>query len=38
MIAVTALERDATLVSNDALFARLAVLDPALRVIDWTSG
>src|SRR3954454_19346692 len=36
MIAVTALERGAVLVSNDALFGRLAGLNPALRVTDWT--
>ena len=37
MIAVTALEHGAVLVSNDALFARLATLVPALRVADWTA-
>ena len=37
MIAVTALDRGAVLVSNDALFGRLAKLDPALRVVDWTA-
>lgn len=36
MIASTALDRGATLVSNDALFGRLAKLNPALRVADWT--
>jgi predicted nucleic acid-binding protein len=38
MIAVTALERGAVLVSNDGLFAHLATLDHALRAIDWTNG
>ena len=37
MIAVTALDRGAVLVSNDALFARLAKLDPTLHVADWTA-
>jgi predicted nucleic acid-binding protein len=36
MIAVTALEHGAVVVSSDALFARLAVLEPDLRVISWT--
>jgi predicted nucleic acid-binding protein len=35
MIAVTALDRSAVLVSNDALFGRLAKLDPALRLANW---
>jgi predicted nucleic acid-binding protein len=38
MIAVTALERSAVLVSNDALFGRLARLNPTLRLADWTAG
>lgn len=38
MIAVTALEHEAVLVSNDALFTRLATLEPALRLISWTGG
>lgn len=38
MIAVTAVEHGAVLVSSDALFARLATLEPELRVIRWTGG
>jgi predicted nucleic acid-binding protein len=38
MIAVTALERGAALVTGDALFARLAALEPELRVVSWTGG
>jgi predicted nucleic acid-binding protein len=37
MIAVTALEHGAVLVSNDALFGRVAALVPALEVADWTA-
>ncbi len=36
MIAVTALDRGAVLVTNDALFERLAKLNRALQVADWT--
>lgn len=35
MIAVTALEHGAALVSNDALFERLAALIPVLPVVNW---
>jgi predicted nucleic acid-binding protein len=35
MIAVTALEHGAVLVSHDALFRQLATFLPGLRVIDW---
>ena len=38
MIAITALENDAVLVSNDALFKDLAALCPALQIADWTVG
>jgi len=38
MIAVTTLAHGAVLVSNDALFGRLAKLNPALRVTDWTTA
>jgi predicted nucleic acid-binding protein len=38
MIAVTALDHGAVLVSNDALFGRVAKLNPALRVTDWTTA
>ncbi len=38
MIAATALERGAALVTGDALFARLAALEPELRVVSWTGG
>ena len=36
MIAVTAFEHGAGLVSNDALFEHLVELIPALQVSDWT--
>jgi predicted nucleic acid-binding protein len=38
MIAAAALERGAALVTGDALFARLAALEPELRVVSWTGG
>jgi predicted nucleic acid-binding protein len=38
MIAVTALEGGAVLVSNDALFEQLVELVPALRIDNWTAG
>ena len=38
MIAVTTLAHGAVLMSNDALFGRLAKLNPALRVTDWTTA
>jgi predicted nucleic acid-binding protein len=38
MIAVTAIEHGAVLVSGDALFPRLAALAPELRVANWTTG
>ena len=38
MIAVTALEHRAVLVSNDALFERMATLLPALELGSWTGS
>jgi predicted nucleic acid-binding protein len=38
MIAVTALEHRAVLVSNDALFERVAALMPVLELGSWTGG
>ncbi len=37
MIAVSALEHGAVLVSNDALFERLVTLLPVLELVNWTS-
>ena len=37
MIAVTALDRGAALVSSGGVFVRLAGLAPDLRVLDWTA-
>jgi predicted nucleic acid-binding protein len=36
MIAVTALEHQARLVSNDALFAQMAQIIPSLELVTWT--
>jgi predicted nucleic acid-binding protein len=38
MIAVTALENGAVLVSNDALFGQLIELIPALQIDNWAAG
>jgi predicted nucleic acid-binding protein len=38
VIAVTALDRGAALVSSDGVFVRLAGLAPDLRVLDWTAA
>ena len=38
MIAVTALERRAVLVSHDAAFQRLAAFLPGLQLVDWATG
>jgi predicted nucleic acid-binding protein len=37
MIAVTALNHQARLVSNDALFAQVAQIIPSLELVSWTS-
>jgi predicted nucleic acid-binding protein len=37
MIAVTALENGAVLVSNDALFGQLIELIPALQIDNWAT-
>ena len=36
MIAVTALEHQARLVSNNALFAQMAQIIPSLELVSWT--
>jgi predicted nucleic acid-binding protein len=38
MIAVTAIEHGAVLVSNDSLFEYLATMIPALQIDDWIRG